>query len=1063
MEFPLPRVERIDDYQLLTLPECGRINSSGEPALPVKTAVITMDPSWEVRDVEAVVKSEFLPGRWRIAPAAAPVPADQPRVPLLSKPSAEIYRSSAFFPAEWFEYRVARGLDPKTLTRVKYLSIRFYPLRYSPRDKRILRAVRAELRISYSRSDHAASRSGGRPGADSKTSALPYPKYALLIISSEDFEEDVLRLASLKERQGFSVTCVTTGEIYESSPGRDDPEKIRNYIIQYSESHPLEFLIIYGDADVVPVRYAYIPDNYYDEYEGIDGVLVETDLYYADLDGTWNADGDDRWGEIPDDMGDDDRFDGIPDVYAARIPVSDQSEARAVHEKLSSYTPEESWFTKYLLPAHDDSSYINDYIAENAVWKNFLCPKLYGEGAAEEAKAQIDEGCGFINFAGHGGPGAWCFTDTEFYNAASEQTNGSMAPVIFAMACSTSRFVDFDCIGEQFILNGEGGGIAYFGSSRVTWASYAPPPWQSSGLAPELDWRFSQLLFDYLDSETEEMPFPGAIWGRALADFVNANPLDIYWQGNGHLNWKVVAGYGTPFGDPSLPLTGALISCVDTIEPYRRNYLPLRITATVAKADIESVSLYYRYSPVAAGRMPASVESPSSWGPWTLYGEDHAPPWEGTFVPMHGDGLYEFFTTVENTNGETEPLPAEADAACVIDTAPPPAPELLSPADKAVLGAVPSFDWADVQDLSPVTYTIEIDDSSDFSSPELRWRLLGESHRPMAEVWAVGDEGVTLRWQGEGWLAHESPAAGMLESVAVVSPECVWAIGPESPIVKWAGAGWTDDEAPPPTEFLHSIHALSSDAAILVMWDEDEPFLAWDGWRWSGRETGFQCAPRAVFAVSPEEVWTVGWGGEILHGDGAGEWEFVASPTADTLNSLYMLSSRDGWAVGEGGTIIRWNGEAWSGVESPVGREVTLRSVHFISNQSGWAVGDGGGDQYLLQWDGSSWSVADVLGEEGARFNSVYMLSATKGWVAAGGQHTLYRWDGKGLHEVPAPASQEMRSISGKSLVLPAGRWFWRVKAIDAAGNPGDWSRTFSFYLVEKGSPEAEMHPTPGG
>jgi len=54
------------------------------------------------------------------------------------------------------------------------------------------------------------------------------------------------------------------------------------------------------------------------------------------------------------------------------------------------------------------------------------------------------------------------------------------------------------------------------------------------------------------------------------------------------------------------------------------------------------------------------------------------------------------------------------------DTQPPPTPTLLVPTDNAKTNDnTPAFDWSDVTDPSGVTYTIQVDNNADFSSPEI--------------------------------------------------------------------------------------------------------------------------------------------------------------------------------------------------------------------------------------------------------------------------------------------------------------------------------------------------------
>ncbi|RLI15848.1 hypothetical protein DRO41_03500, partial [Candidatus Bathyarchaeota archaeon] len=40
-------------------------------------------------------------------------------------------------------------------------------------------------------------------------------------------------------------------------------------------------------------------------------------------------------------------------------------------------------------------------------------------------------------------------------------------------------------------------------------------------------------------------------------------------------------------------------------------------------------------------------------------------------------------------------------------------------------------------------------------------------------------------------------------------------------------------------------------------------------------------------------------------------WNEVASPTTETLYSVFMVDANDGWAVGKNGTILHWTGTEW--------------------------------------------------------------------------------------------------------------------------------------------------------
>jgi len=153
------------------------------------------------------------------------------------------------------------------------------------------------------------------------------------------------------------------------------------------------------------------------------------------------------------------------------------------------------------------------------------------------------------------------------------------------------------------------------------------------------------------------------------------------------------------------------ISSVDAITPYWQTATPFTITATASDNDgyLTDVALWYRYS-----------TNNSSWDSWTLFGVDSVEPWSWSFTAPKGDGYYEFHSISKDDNSNEEPAKIQVEARCGVDRTAPPAIQLVSPADTAMTDeTAPTFNWADITDLSGVAYELVVDDSSDFSSPVL--------------------------------------------------------------------------------------------------------------------------------------------------------------------------------------------------------------------------------------------------------------------------------------------------------------------------------------------------------
>ncbi len=538
----------LDKYDQVKMNGCGTITILGHPSLPVKTINLIFDLNDAITNVTVNVSSYELNGTFLVSPA--PKASFNGTADLLTDPDPTIYSGSNPYPGKWYDYDVKEGIDPKTMNRVKFLILHLYPVQYSPVSGKITTATEAKISISYGMQEQVAS--------SLALERISSPAYDLLIITSPALEVYTSTLAEYKNSVGISTFIKITDEVYSSYSGRDNPEKIRNYIKSAVESFGITSVLIFGDADHVPVRYVYIPDGYED-----DGDLVETDLYYADLQYSWDDNDDGLWGDL-----DNDQVDGVPDLLIGRLPVSLEWSASAVVDKTINYErfndPDDPWFNRVLLLGTDPFEYpgaegeiLTDYIADNIVWSNFTVKKLYrtyGNQTISNVQAQLNTGFGFVNYVGHGDidlwhleEGWWIFPVEYTSTDALNLRNGNLKlPVIFTMACLTSQFGDYDCIGEYFMVNPYGGAIAYFGASRLAWAYVGE--YITDGLAGEMSWRFNKAFFD-------GNWISGAVWGQAITEYVQLHSIYSTYDGY-YLDWKTVAEYSSPFMDPTLMIGG---------------------------------------------------------------------------------------------------------------------------------------------------------------------------------------------------------------------------------------------------------------------------------------------------------------------------------------------------------------------------------------------------------------------------------------------------------------------------------------------------------------------------
>lgn len=130
-----------------------------------------------------------------------------------------------------------------------------------------------------------------------------------LIITTNELVNAVDSLKLWKEFLGYQVEVVTIEWVSANCPGGDLQEKIRNFLIEkYGDDH-IHYVLLVGSRNVIPMRTCHpIPQEFED-------ISIDTDYYYADLNGDWNTDNDTYFGEYSDD-----NVDFVSEVAVGRLP-----------------------------------------------------------------------------------------------------------------------------------------------------------------------------------------------------------------------------------------------------------------------------------------------------------------------------------------------------------------------------------------------------------------------------------------------------------------------------------------------------------------------------------------------------------------------------------------------------------------------------------------------------------------------------------------------------------------------------------------------------------------------
>ncbi|MFH1502281.1 MAG: C25 family cysteine peptidase [Candidatus Eisenbacteria bacterium] len=532
-----------DGYDVVTLEGTEFMAEPTEPMLPALNVQLLLPPG--VSPVSVTARAEgtvAVPGTFTILPAPRPARLSSPEAAEDPQPNVTTYDSVLPYPRE-----VARLAGVGTTRGYRVASVRVVPLSYVPAAGELRLHRRIEIVVS-TEPDHGAEVSAdGRVGAarsaversvvnpdgvdayEASSAARRGERNAIeyLVICPDALAVEFERLAEWKTRKGVPAAVVTLEEI-DAEPlfaGVDQAERIRNCVAHHASTSGVEWVLLGGDTDVLPTREAY--DFFYDQG-------LPCDLYYADLDGSWDEDGDGLWGEV-----DDDDVDMYSDVFVGRAPVTTVAGAASFVDKVLEYEGASfALSTDYQLrmlylgevlwdspDPYTDGAIACEMIDDGYVPARFdPATKLYESATSLDlsaAVAELEAGCGLIMHEGHANVSRVSIGPDNLTNATLDGlTNGSEGGVWYSVGC-WSAAIDQDTFGEHWITNPLGGGVAYVGNSRYGWGCPGYPGQCVSDL-------YSQQYYNSLF--VKDLVNAGAVHADAKHHYVGLAKIDDYMR-----------------------------------------------------------------------------------------------------------------------------------------------------------------------------------------------------------------------------------------------------------------------------------------------------------------------------------------------------------------------------------------------------------------------------------------------------------------------------------------------------------------------------------------------------
>ena len=551
-------------YDRITIQDCYTASNSGEPNLPSKGANILLPPSSKVANIELIGNNIVKLGETLdIDPIPNTIPINNVKITEKLVKNKEIYENDELFPGRLFTkvgVQSFRGFD--------ILVLLLHPVQYNPvsgelfyyQDLNVIVHTTLDTPNNLFRGLNEDKLEVMKKVDNPQTAELYFSSthheqhffdsYDLMILTTDSLKSSFEPLKDAHESKGQSTVIKTLTDV-----GSSNTEDIRDFIRDAYMNWGVNYVLLGGDADVVTARILWVEgmDENTTHYE----TYMPSDLYYSCLDGPYNYDGDNQWGE-PEDGEGGGEVDLYADVHVGRACVDDTSDVNNFVTKTVAYInkdPEDEYLERICLAGeymgdHGIATWGGNYLDQfkdtcsddgyttiGIPTDEFDVIKLYdrdweyNDWPKQEIMDVIDNGVHMIHHLGHS---SYEYALKMHYEDCYALSNTDFC-FIYSQGCMAGGFDDdyVDCIAEHFTVKTDTGAFAVIMNARYGWF------WSHS-----TDGDSQRFHREYLD----------AVFGEGIPEIGRANSdskednLPII--GRSCIRW--VYYEANLFGDPSL-------------------------------------------------------------------------------------------------------------------------------------------------------------------------------------------------------------------------------------------------------------------------------------------------------------------------------------------------------------------------------------------------------------------------------------------------------------------------------------------------------------------------------
>jgi hypothetical protein len=317
----------------------------------------------------------------------------------------------------------------------------------------------------------------------------------MVVVAPERFHEKLGQFVTYRTAKR-PTTLASLESILKTTDGVDDPERLKRWLYKKWKEQNLRYVLLVGDADVVPVRYMVLDRA---TKAAFDYAFYPSDLYYADVarrDGSfddWNA----RkagyhasyFGEV---RGEKNKHDGInfdqidyrAELAVGRWPVSSVAEVQTLAEKTMAQdranlvakekTARTAAFV-YVPGWVDARDRMDRWIQE--LPKGWKSTRLFGTAAQQKTPSNdrhvtdlLNAGASLVLHVGHGEDNGWVHSLSV--GSLRRLHNADRLPVVLSAGCSTARFATLPPYEAYEDIHG----VAHPGTNAGEVFSSPPPP-----------------------------------------------------------------------------------------------------------------------------------------------------------------------------------------------------------------------------------------------------------------------------------------------------------------------------------------------------------------------------------------------------------------------------------------------------------------------------------------------------------------------------------------------------------------------------------------------------------